>query len=235
MARRSLYVAIAASAFAVGGHVAQGATASAAMAHLDGSIVVRETGVSTIHLGRRTTRASWGVVLANTSRTHDALAVTVAVKLVAPNGTAVPGQGRVVRQRLPLIPAGKTFYLGGETTLLGDGRVRGVRAEVTAVGSTPSKRYVLPPMSDVYLDTSTGQMAGTVRNPYSMAISSYDLTADIVFFDRRGRVIGGGGPGEIGNLESDLEPGSGAPVSFFVPDGLALSRIASARVTLSPG
>jgi len=235
MARRSLFVAIAASAFAVGGYVAQGATASDALARLDGSVVVREAGVSTVHLGRRTTRASWGVVLANTSRTHDALAVTVAVKLVAANGTAVPGQGRVVTQRLPLIPAGKTFYLGGETTLLGEGSVRRVQAEVTAVGSTPSKRYVLPPMSDVYFDTSTGQMAGTVRNPYSLPISSYDLSADIVFFDRRGRVIGGGGPGEIGSLESDLKPGSVAPVSFFVPAGLALSRIASARVTVFPG
>ena len=243
MGHRALFAAVAASAAAaaVGGHVARGATDSSARSlvgrhTLDkGAVVVRQTGVSTSHLGHQATRASWGVVLANTSSGHDALDVRVTVDLVGANGKAVRHGGRVAKQTLALIPAGRAFYYGGTATFAGDVDVRAVRAHVTAVGSTPSRRYTLPPVSDVHLDTSTGQLMGTFTNPYSLSISPYDCAADIVFFDRRGRVIGGAGPGEMGHLESDIEPGSGAPVYFSVPDGIALSRIASARITVFPG
>jgi hypothetical protein len=67
-----------------------------------------------------------------------------------------------------------------------------------------------------------------------VAISPYDCVADIVLFDRHGRVIGGAAPGELGHLESNIEPGSWAPVYFSVPDSIALSRIASARITVFP-
>ena len=238
MGRLALYVAVAAAAAtaAVGAHAARGATDSTAgTSGLDkGVVVVRQSGVCTTHLGHETTRASWGVVLANTSRTHDALDVTVTVDLVGADGKAVSRQGRVARHTLVVVPAGRTLYYGGTATLRGDIGVQGVRADVTSIGSTPSRRYVLPPVSDVHFDTSTGQLTGTVTNPYSAPISPYDCIADIVLFDRHGRVIGGDGPGEVGHLESNIGPGSAVPVSFFVPEGIALSRIASAGITVFP-
>jgi len=243
MGRRALLVAVVASAAAAaaGGHVARGATASTARSFAErhtlvkGAVVVRQTGVSTSHLGHEATRASWGVVLANTSPGRDALNVRVTVDLVGANGKAIPHQGRVAKQTLALIPAGRVFYYGGTATINGDIDVRGVRARVTAVGATPSRRFRLPPVFDVHLDTSTGQLTGTFTNPYSMSISPYDCAADIVLFDRYGRIIGGDGPGEIGQLTSNIAPGAASPVSFSVPDGIALSRIASARITVFPG
>jgi len=242
MGRRALLVAVvaAAAAAALGGHAARGATGSTARSTagtstLDkGVVVVRQTGVSTTHLGHEATRASWGVVLANTSRTRDALGVTVTVDLVGADGKAMTRQGRVAKHTLMLVPAGGTLYYGGTATLRGDVHVRGVRAAVIAIGSTPSRRYLLPPVSDVHFDTATGQLTGTVTNPYSTPISPYDCIADIVLFDRHGRVIGGAGPGEVGHLESNIGPGSAVPVSFLVPEGIALSRIASARITVFP-
>lgn len=243
MGRRALLIAVAASAAAAaaGVHVAWGATDSTARSLVErhtvvkGAVVVRQSGVSTDHLGHEATRASWGVVLANTSPSRDAINVRVTVDLVGVNGKSLPHQGRVARQTLALIPAGRAFYYGGTATIAGDVDVRGVQARVTAVGATPSRRFSLPPVSDVHLDASTGQLTGTFTNPYSLSINPYDCAADIVLFDRHGRVIGGDGPGEIGQLTSNIAPGFASPVSFSVPAGIALSRIASARITVFPG
>jgi hypothetical protein len=202
--------------------------------YIDTFVVVDQTGVNVTHIAQEATLAAWGVVLRNTSKTHDAVNVLVVVNLVGPHGGALPDQtGQVKDETLAVIPAGQAFYLGGDSSQLGDYDVRGVEASVT-IGSTPKRRYGLPSVSDVHVNASTGNVTGTVTNPYSTSISPDDYGADLVLFDRHGRVIGGSNDGVLGPLgkSTNIKPGAHASVSFLSPvPGI---RAASARITVFP-
>ena len=204
------------------------------MTRLDASVVVLHTGVSTTHIGHLTTLASWGVVLANPSHSNDAVGVNVIVNLVGPNGKTLPyGEGQVADQTLSVIPAGKFFYLGAVSTLLGDYNVRGVIA-TASIDSTPTKRYGPVPVTGIHIDPGDKEIAGTVTNPYAASIDPVDYTADAVLFDRQGHVIGGDDIGEIGNIGSGgvLKPGQQSPVSFISPGVFPLGEVASVEITV---
>jgi len=231
MVLRALRFALAASVSAA---VLTGAPPTSVLAAARQPLVVRETGVSTKHLGHMNTEASWGAVLVNPSRTHDAIRIGVTVTLLGATGKPIPVQGVVVDGTLPLIPAGQMFYLGGNSNLRGDVQVRGVRVDLT-IGATIPKRYGLPTVSNPHVGTN-GQISVTITNPYATSIRPYDYTADAVLFDQRGRVIGGFDLGQIGNFihESSIRPRGQVPLSFFTLGAVSAARIASARVSVFP-
>ena len=209
-------------------------TGSFTMTRLDASVLVLHTGVSAKHIGHLTTLASWGVVLANPSHSNDAVGVNVIVNLVGPNGKAIPyGEGQVAEETLSVIPAGHFFYLGAVSTLLGDYNVQGVTA-TASIDSTPTKRYGLVPVTGIHIDPGSKEIAGTVTNPYAASIDPVDYTADAVFFDRQGHVIGGDDIGEIGNIGAGgiLKPGEQSPVSFISPGVFPLSEVASVEISV---
>ena len=47
------------------------------------------------------------------------------------------------------------------------------------------------PVTGIHIDPGDKEIAGTVTNPYAASIDPVDYTADAVFFDRQGHVIGG--------------------------------------------
>jgi hypothetical protein len=196
-------------------------------------LAVRQIGVHARHLGRRATNVSWGVALANPSRSNDAHDVKVYVAVVGPNGKVIPDEGQVVvGETIPVIPSGQTVYLGGDSSLLGDIDVRGVQM-TASIGSTKPKADVLPSVTHVRVSPSTGTVIGTVTNPYSTSMSPRDYQATAVFFDRRGRVIGGSQKGSFGTLAA-MEPGAHTSVSFPGSGAIPSSRLGSARITVLP-
>jgi len=229
---RALRFALAASVSAA---ALTGAPPTSVLAAARPTLVVRETGASTKHLGHKNTETSWGAVLVNPSRTHDAIRIGVTVTLVGATGKPIPGQGVVVDGTLPLIPAGQVFYLGGNSNLRGYVNVRGVRVDLR-IGATIPKRYGLPIVSNVHVG-SNGQISATITNPYATSIRPYDYTADAVLFDQRGRVIGGIDLGQIGNFihEPSIKPRGQAPLSFVTLGVVSAARITSARISVFPG
>jgi hypothetical protein len=196
-------------------------------------LAVRQIGVHARRVGHRLTNASWGVALANPSRSKDALDVTIHVALLGADGKVIPHQGRVVNgETIPVIPAGQTVYLGGDYALLGDVDVRHVRMNAS-IGTTKPKSSVLPPVTEVLVNASTGKVTGTVTNPYRRSMDPHRYRATAVFYDRRGRVIGGSQRGSFASY-AELEPGARTSVSFPVSGAFPGSRLGSARITVSP-
>jgi hypothetical protein len=112
--------------------------------------------------------------------------------------------------------------------------IRGLRIWID-IGSAPTKRYWLPPVSGVHIDATNGEITATVTNPYSIAISPWDYRASVVLYDKKGRIIGGDDEGSIGDplTMKPIKPGR-APVADPIPDAVSGNRVAFARVTVSP-
>ena len=126
---------------------------------------------------------SYGVVLRNTSATKDALNVQVHVAVVGSVGLI-----GIYLSTIPLIPAGATFYLGNEPTLTGPQRPTGVRVAVD-VGATQRRQAALPSASARL--SSHGGLAGRVANPYGRAIDTARSKLYAVYYDARGKILGG--------------------------------------------
>jgi hypothetical protein len=205
---------------------------SASQPQVAATLAVRQVGVTAQHAGKDLTYASWGVALTNRSKGYDALKVTIDVELLDANGDVIPDQGQVVNgERLRVIPAGQTVYLGAQAGLFGNLDVHGVRV-TTSVGSTRPGRVVLPRVSDVRVDAATGRVTATVTNPYPAAISPGDYRGTAVFYDRQGRVIGGSDGGEFG--VATLKPGASTVMAFSSLGAVPRSQVGSARVTVLP-
>jgi hypothetical protein len=213
-----------------GGFSAAGGSAS--QPQLATTLAVRQVGVTAQHAGNGLTYASWGVALANPSSRYDATKVTIDVVLLDANGDVIPDQGHVVTgERLPVIPAGQTVYLGAQAGLFGNLDVHGVRV-TASVGAARPRRVVLPRVSHVRVDTATGRVTATVTNPYPTAISPADYLGTAVFYDRSGRVVGGSDGGEFG--VATLKPGASTVMAFSSLGAVPRAQVGSARVTVLP-
>ena len=191
-------------------------------------IVVKQRGWSEQFRGRYDASYSWGVVLANRSRSLDALSVVVFVDVIATNGDEIDQLSPTFR----VIPAGQTFYVGNETGNTFGEHIRSIRVSIR-VGSTQAKKYVLPRVSDLRVNRGVGTISGVMTNPYNRSISNSDLTSYLVVYDRKGRVIGGNGLGVIGSFDTvTIKAGAHTRISFLIPDGVSPARIASARVSV---
>jgi hypothetical protein len=198
-------------------------------------LVVRKAGFSLEHFGHQFTDVTWGAVLENVSKTRDALEVRTVPDALTKAGRVVSGQLGLVSPRTRVIPAGDAIYIGGDSSLTGWIQVARVRVSITEVSSRPTKRYRLPPVSDIRIDRAQHRVTGTLTNPYATRISTYDYWQSAVFYDRGGHVIGGSDDGDIGDLSQSqwIKPGGRASVALQIPDQI-VGRVASARITVLP-
>lgn len=121
------------------------------------------------------------------------------------------------------------MYLASQA---GDAGPLRVSLEVAAKRARHSR---LPAVTGVRIDRKNGEITASFTNPYRHRLSIYDADPNAVFFDTRGRVIGGvqvcftnfpAGP-EV------LKPGGRGDVSCSIPGALIGKRIASARMTIA--
>jgi hypothetical protein len=138
-----------------------------------------------------------GVVVADR---EDALNVTVTTNFVDRTGTILTTESEDIN----VIPAGKTFYLGGDTYLNSGERVAHLEVDAST-GDHAHTNYPLPLVSRVrlvheeYLGFSVhGQVTNNLDAPLSQL-----ARISAVVFDSRGRVVGGG----YDFLDADLQPG----------------------------
>jgi hypothetical protein len=127
---------------------------------------------------------AYGIALRNTSRTKDALRVAVHVALLGRSGLI-----SVYSSTIPLIPARGTFYLGNEPIAVA-GSPRAIKVDVAVLtGATQAKRDGLP-VGAAHL-TLRGTVAGTVTNPYPRPIETAGSRIYAVYYDARGKIVGG--------------------------------------------
>jgi len=197
-------------------------------------VTLGKVGLTVGHLGRRLTTVEYGIEVRNTSSTRDAIRVSVDIRPLSKSGELVAAdQGALlVLMPIPAVPAGQTFYLGGEATLLGTVPVAKLRVTVLA-SSTPLKRFVLPPVSNVRLDSRAGSVTATVTNTYATALRPENLVTSTVLYDHAGRIIGGAYM-PIFDAPASIEPGRGASFTALRFGSIPLTRIGSARVTVAP-
>jgi|1186.fasta_scaffold01376_2 hypothetical protein len=135
------------------------------------------------------TELGYGVVLRDTSATRDAVGVTVTVNVV-------DAANRVLRtdtSHLSGIPAGSTYYFGGDVFLDAGSAPASLQVSVRTEGDQP-KRLAGPQVAGL---TATADAAGRVHlhgeltNTATQPMSSLTRISGVVF-DTAGNVIGGG-------------------------------------------
>jgi hypothetical protein len=167
---------------------------------------------------------SYGIVLANRSRTQDAWAVTVSAQLLA----GADGVLDAIEPTVTVILAGQRFYVGAARAIEALPKITGLRVSVT-VGYTKPKNAVLPTISDVRIDQAHQRITGQLTNPYSDPIRVGAATEYVVVFDRRGHVSGGSDFGRIQG--APVRPGGAALVTFPLA-GVSPGQAVSARMSI---
>lgn len=167
-------------------------------------------------------QTSYGAVFRNTS-SKDAHDVIVNGSFVNRAGTILDGVGPII----PVIPAGATYYWGGEWPVKG-----GVPTEMeitTEPSEFSGKDAELPKVAGVKLGSDQFHtfVSGRVTNTLDFPLSSI-APVQVVFFNRAGKVIGGAS----GLLPAELPPGRTARFEVTVYANLAPKEIASAKVTV---
>ena len=201
-------------------------TAPAPPPTIPAKVVAVKSGVSSRYSTIGSTYAGYGVVLQNASPDEDALNVDVTVNILDASGRILVSDSTTYEA----IPAGATYYAGGESMY--NGATPAARLEVmTRIGEHQKKSIgTLPPVSNVrFSERFSGvDVLGELSNPYTKTLSPIArITA--VCFDGSGNVIGGG----RGYPSSSVTPGGriGFDVSI---EGLKASQIASAQVSVEP-
>jgi hypothetical protein len=219
--------------------VAQSSAASPAIVHV---VQAGGTASTSDHV---TWAGNYGVVLRNTSSTRDALDVDVVVKFYAPSGKLVgkdPSNPLVAAvDRLTVIPAGATFYFGGEALPL-TGPI--ARVETTLrVGKTAPAGAVLPQMRNVKLirapliklSAKERIAQATLVNATHTTLKAGTSRSYAVFFNRAGKVIGGdptGTPIRAGVLDANVPAGQTATVRW---EDIVSPTVAWVRASTDPG
>jgi hypothetical protein len=176
-----------------------------------------EGGVEAVDYGftQRKREVSYGIVLRNTS-TEDAVGVSAVANLEDDSGLILASPQEVVF----LIPAGATFYVGGDDLV----NAQVARLEPTvSVGSMEAASEILPIIRDVRLarDSSGGlAVRGEVKNNQEESLASYAEISAVVL-DAKGRIVGGG----YTFLHAPLQPGRRA--AFETTNGLEAVRPSS--------
>jgi hypothetical protein len=189
-------------------------------------VVVVKSGVSSRPSGSSYTFAGYGVVLQNVSPDEDALQVAVTVNILDASGLILHSES----DTYTAIPAGATYYAGGDSFFSGSTPAARVEA-IVQVGSHQKKSIGgLPPVANIRTSEgfSSADVLGEFQNPYTKTISSLArITA--VCFDASGNVIGGG----FDYPNSSVTPGGRIGFDISI-QGLHASQIASAQVSVEP-
>jgi hypothetical protein len=161
----------------------------------------------------------WGVVVHNLSP-RAAQAVLLTITLLGSDGAVLERH----MEPIPVIPAGKRFFVGEGDVLVGSQRVHSIKAAVECAwfGGRSGRE---PRVSDVRIvKDSSGRVAevrGTLINDTGARLPR--LTAvSCVLSDAEGGVVGGG----TGFLESSLAPG--ATAVFHITVGVSCSPASQA-------
>jgi len=172
------------------------------------------------------TQLGYGVVLRDTSSTRDAVGVTVTVNVV-------DAANRVLRtdtSRISGIPAGETYYFGGDVFL--DAGAAPASLQVTArAESDQAKRLAAPPVSGLTAVADAAgrtHLRGALTNPSTKPMSSLTRISGVVF-DAAGNVIGGGVTFPFAPVQSREHSEFDLPVT-----GVTTDRIGSVHVSVAP-
>jgi hypothetical protein len=164
---------------------------------------------------------TYGLDLSNRSAVVDAVDVTVTEGFQDDGGRSVATDS----QDLGGIPAGGTFYIGGETC--SNVSLTIARFEIgVKVRRTQPKRYVMSPVSGLYVTGGTyyiDGVGGQLTNPYSTPIPD-TATIYVVLHDLSGHIIGG---------SADRTGAAVAPhktVGFTIGAPVALGSLAPAQI-----
>jgi hypothetical protein len=170
---------------------------------------------------------SYGVVLRNASATKDAFGVKVRVFVLGDAGLV-----GVYLTTIPFIPAGSAFYLGNEPASMSTvQRATGVRA-VVAVGGTGKASGSLPPATAS--PPKGGRIHGTVANHYKRGIVAGATKLYAVYYDSRGKVIGGDRLKGIAWSTRTIAAKKSATFSAKIGPAVPAARIARVGVSVSP-
>jgi hypothetical protein len=172
------------------------------------------------------TFAGYGVVLQNVSPDEDAFRVTVLVNIVDAGGRILRSETDTYEE----IPAGATYYAGGNSIYTGTA----ARLEVTATVGERRKRapVSLPAVSNVRVQSNIfdeAEVLGEITNTSTTRTLSSLARVTIVCFDGAGNVVGG----DFAFPPTDLPPGGRGAFDTSV-EGLVPSQIASVQVSVEP-
>jgi hypothetical protein len=145
------------------------------------------------------TGVSWGVILANRSKTRDALDVNVICNMVMSDNRLIGTASAHISD----IAAGSKHATGGELTFPGSAPVARLEIVVQIGKSGPATRVkpgisflrIMPGMFEL---DYTGEIDGEIQNDTSRTLQSADLSA--VVLDSAGNILGGGTGFSFGSL-----------------------------------
>lgn len=174
------------------------------------------------------TELGYGVVLRNTSATRDAVGVTVTVNVV-------DAASRVLRTeatRISGIPAGSTYYFGGDVFLdAGSAAPASLQVAARAESDQPKKLEAAPVTGVTGASDAAGKthVRGEVTNPSRSKPMSALTRISGVVFDASGNVIGGGFTFPTAVVQPNDHLGFDLPVT-----GVTTDRIGSVQVSVAP-
>ncbi len=173
---------------------------------------------------------SYGVVLRDESQKVSALNVTLSVTMLDSQGRSLDRETTVITA----IPAGATFYVGGEATPNVSLTLAKLNISVSTASSTV-KTPALPSLSRLALIPEVlgglpvagfGSVGGAIANPYHRALRS-EATIYVVYLNSQGQVVGG----DSEPAGAEVEPG--ATVAFSLPD-LDIGAARSVEASVDP-
>jgi hypothetical protein len=187
-------------------------------------VTVEKSGIAYRVSSIGSTFAGWGAVLRNVSPDEDALRVELLVNILDASGLILESEA----VSFVGIPAGATYFAGGESIFSGIP----ARIEVTVRTGARQRKSIpgLPPVSNVRLSEGLFglEVLGEIANPYAQTLSSI-ARITYVALDAAGNVIGGGRT----YPPTSLPPGARAAFSGDL-EGLSASQVARVEVSVEP-
>jgi hypothetical protein len=185
-----------------------------------------------IRTSQTSTTASFGVVLANRSKTEDATEVSVLVNLVNASNALIGSQTSVIQT----VHANTQSVIGGSVNLPGGSALNHLEVVVHVGGSQPSVPSPVPVVAnarivpDAHDPAWVASIDGELRNESSkLVLNSASISA--VVLDSGGNVVGGGS----GYASGTLPPGSREFVQLSSGvTSVPVANAASVEVTVTP-
>jgi hypothetical protein len=185
---------------------------------------VEKAGIASRLSSIGSTFAGYGIVLRNISPDEDAINVDVTVNILDASGLILETEV----DNYIAVPAGTTYYAGGESIFNG----QPARLEVRVQTRQRQRKSIpgLPTVQNVRVTEGFlgAELSGELANPYSRPLSSL-ARITFVCLDAAGNAIGGG----YTYPETDVPPGARIGFNTFI-EGLSASQISSVQVSVEP-
>jgi hypothetical protein len=203
--------------------LAQSSTMSAARLAAAPRVVVTKSGV--VRGAAGSDYAQYGLVLRNTSRTTDALDVTVNVRALDKRGHTFTTD----QQTVTVIPAAKDFVVAGSLVWNVSLDLSRIVTSIRVRKGAPRGRR-LPPVTHAQL-TTYGDLTVSLKNPYRKPLPE-SATVYGLFLDRQGRIVS-----TDAEVTSATVP-PGATVSMTLSGNYStdvqMDAVASGKVSVDP-